>query len=80
MGISDFIGGIVTSYRKKLTKKGDQMGFFRLEDLEGAIEVILVPQVFEKYNNLLEEDLPILVTGQLNVSEEEFPKLRAQKM
>lgn len=74
------IGGIVTSYRKKLTKKGDQMGFFRLEDLEGALEVILVPQVFEKYNNLLEEDLPILVTGQLNVSEEELPKLRAQKM
>jgi DNA polymerase III alpha subunit len=38
------IGGIVTSYRKKLTKKGDMMGFFRLEDLEGAIEVILVPR------------------------------------
>jgi DNA polymerase-3 subunit alpha len=72
------IGGIVTAYRKKLTKKGDQMAFFRLEDLEGGIEVILVPQIFEKYNGLLEEDLAILVTGQLNIAEGEPPKLRAQ--
>ncbi|MCP4403602.1 MAG: hypothetical protein GY801_40640, partial [bacterium] len=72
------IGGIVTTYRKKLTKKGDQMGFFRLEDLEGGIEIILVPQIFEKYNNLLEEDLPVLVTGHLNIAEGEPPKLRAQ--
>jgi DNA polymerase-3 subunit alpha len=74
------IGGIVTTYRKKLTKKGDQMAFFRLEDLEGAIEVILVPNVFEKYNRLLAEDLPVLVKGQVTVSEEELPKLRAETM
>ncbi len=79
-GEQAIIGGIVTSYRKKLTKKGDMMAFFRLEDLEGALEVILVPQVFERYNNLLEEDLPVIVTGQLNVSEEELPKLRVQKI
>lgn len=74
------IGGLVTVYRKKLTKKGDMMAFFRLEDLEGALEVILVPNVFEKYKNLLEEDLPVLVTGQLNMSEDELPKLRAQSL
>ena len=74
------IGGIVTSYRKKLTKKGDQMAFFRLEDLEGAIEVILVPQVFERYNSMLEEDLPVVIEGRISVSEEELPKLRAEKM
>lgn len=74
------IGGVITSYRKKLTKKGDQMAFFRLEDLEGAIEIILVPQVFEKYNGFLEEDLPVLVHGRITVSEEELPKIRAEKV
>lgn len=74
------LGGIVTEYRKKLTKKGDQMAFFRLEDLEGAIEVILIPQVFEEYNRMLREDLPVIVTGTLNVAEEELPKLRANKL
>ena len=74
------IGGIVTDYRKKLTKKGDQMAFFRLEDLEGAIEVILIPKVFEEYNGMLEEDLPILIKGRISVSEEELPKLRADKI
>ena len=72
------LGGVVTALRKKLTKKGDQMAFFRLEDLEGAIEVILVPNVFEKYSRLLAEDLPVLVKGQVTVSEEELPKLRAE--
>ncbi len=74
------IGGVVTSYRKKLTKKGDQMAFFRLEDLEGAIEIILVPQIFEKCNGFLEEDLAVLVKGQVTGSEEELPKIRAQKI
>jgi DNA polymerase-3 subunit alpha len=74
------IGGVVTSYRKKLTKKGDQMAFFRLEDLEGAIEIILVPQVFEKCNGFLEEDLAVQVKGQITGSEEELPKIRAQKI
>jgi len=72
------LGGIVTSFRKKLTKKGDQMGLFRLEDLEGAIEVILVPNVFQKYTGLLTEDLPVLVKGYVSVSEGELPKLRAE--
>ncbi len=74
------VGGVVTSFRKKLTKKGDQMGFFRLEDLAGAVEVILVPKVFERYNQMLEEDLPVLIKGFISVSEEELPKLRADKM
>ncbi len=79
-GAQVVVGGIVTEYRKKLTKKGDQMAFFRLEDLEGAIEVILIPQVFEEYNRMLREDLPVIVTGTLNVAEEELPKLRANKL
>ncbi|GAK53078.1 DNA polymerase III, alpha subunit [Candidatus Moduliflexus flocculans] len=79
-GAQVVVGGLVTDYRKKLTKKGDQMAFFRLEDLEGAIEVILVPQVFEEYNRILHDDLPVIVTGILNVAEEELPKLRAQKL
>ena len=74
------IGGVVTSFRKKLTKKGDQMGFFRLEDLEGAIEVILVPKVFQKYSQLLTEDLPVLAKGYVTVSEEELPKLRVDML
>ena len=74
------VGGVVTSFRKKLTKKGDQMGFFRLEDLAGSVEVILVPKVYERYNQMLEEDLPVLIKGFISVSEEELPKLRADKM
>lgn len=53
------------------------MAFFRLEDLEGALEVILVPNVFQKYSQLLTEDLPVLVKGSLSVSEGDLPKLRA---
>lgn len=74
------VGGVVTAFRKKLTKKGDQMGFFNLEDLAGSVEVILVPKVYERYNQMLEEDLPVLIKGFISASEEEVPKLRADKI
>lgn len=79
-GESITIGGMVTAFRKKLTKKGDQMGFFRLEDLEGALEVIVVPAVFQRYSEVLKEDQPVLVKGYVTVSEEELPKIRADKL
>jgi DNA polymerase-3 subunit alpha len=74
------IGGVVTTYREIQTKKGDLMGFFRLEDLNGNIEVILFPRVYERYSHLLKEDLLVLVTGRITRSQNEPPKIRAEKL
>ena len=69
------MGGIITALRPKATKKGAMMGFITLEDLTGQIECLLFPRIFERYNKLLELDMPVLLTGHLSVREEEDTKL-----
>jgi len=48
-----------------ITKKGDKMARFQLEDAEGSLEVIAFPKTFEKVRHVLVSDEPILCTGQV---------------
>jgi DNA polymerase-3 subunit alpha len=57
------IGGIVSQYREMITKKGDKMARFMLEDAEGTLEVIAFPKTFEKVRHVLVSDEPILCNG-----------------
>jgi len=59
------IGGIVSQYREMITKKGDKMARFMLEDASGTLEVIAFPKTFEKTRSNLVSDEPILCTGQV---------------
>jgi DNA polymerase-3 subunit alpha len=59
------IGGIVSQYREMITKKGDKMARFMLEDAGGTLEVIAFPKTFEKVRHVLVSDEPILCTGQV---------------
>jgi DNA polymerase-3 subunit alpha len=59
------IGGIVSQYREMITKKGDKMARFMLEDAAGTLEVIAFPKTFEKVRHVLVIDEPILCTGQV---------------
>jgi DNA polymerase III subunit alpha len=69
------IGGIVSQYREMITKKGDKMARFMLEDAEGALEMIAFPKTFEKVRHVLVSDEPILCTGQVkNEGNSESPE------
>jgi len=59
------IGGIVSQYREMITKKGDKMARFMLEDAAGTLEVIAFPKTFEKVRHVLVIDDPLLCTGQV---------------
>jgi DNA polymerase-3 subunit alpha len=59
------IGGVVSQYREMITKKGDKMARFQLEDAEGSLEVIAFPKTFEKVRHVLVSDEPILCSGQV---------------
>jgi DNA polymerase-3 subunit alpha len=59
------VGGIVSQYREMITKKGDKMARFVLEDAEGTLEVIAFPKTFEKVRHVLVSDEPLLCSGQV---------------
>ncbi|MDD2234228.1 MAG: DNA polymerase III subunit alpha [Desulfitobacteriaceae bacterium] len=64
------LGGIVTSLRQTVTKKGELMGSFILEDLTGSIGALVFPRIFAQLRGLT-NDLVVIVEGRYSVRDEE---------
>jgi len=63
------LGGTVRSTKTIKTKKGELMAFVTIEDLQGSVEAVIFPGVYQTAYDLLIEDAPILVQGQLQKDE-----------
>jgi DNA polymerase-3 subunit alpha len=63
------ICGIVAGLKENITKKGDRMGFVMLEDLVGSVEVVVFPDSYAKCVEYLKSDLPLMVSGTVDVGE-----------
>lgn len=75
-GQSVTLGGMVTSVKTKTTRNGNQlMAFLTLEDLYGAVEVIVFPAAYQTYASLLQEDSALLIEGRASLREDEEGKL-----
>jgi DNA polymerase-3 subunit alpha len=68
------LAGLIASVRRTITKRGETMAYFILEDLTGNVEALLFPKNMPKYNDVLKSDLPVLVKGRLNIQEDK-PKI-----
>jgi DNA polymerase-3 subunit alpha len=73
------LAGLATEIKEKVTKKGDRMAFVRLEDLKGAIDVIVFPDCYADGGRHLYGDKPVLVTGTID-KDERGRKLKASKI
>jgi DNA polymerase-3 subunit alpha len=74
------VGGIVVSRKTKATKNNNLMAFVGLEDLYGTMELIVFPTVFEKYNQLLQQESIIVANGRLSMREDEQPKIICEEV
>jgi DNA polymerase-3 subunit alpha len=63
------VGGIVTDFRRRKSKKGAWWASFQLEDLEGVVEVLVFPKAFEQHQALLANDRAVLVSGRVEAEE-----------
>ncbi|MFH0776124.1 MAG: DNA polymerase III subunit alpha, partial [Patescibacteria group bacterium] len=67
------VGGIVTQFRKIMTKKSSQMmAFATIEDPTGAIEISLFPKVFAQFGDQIEKDELVTATGRLEFRNDVF--------
>lgn len=57
------LAGMIASTTPMVTKRGDRMARFMLEDLEGSMEMILFPRPYESNKEHLTEDAVVQVTG-----------------
>src|SRR5487761_75919 len=69
------VAGILTAIRIKPSRKGDLWASATLEDLHGAVDLIVFPQALQQVQNLLKLDSVLLVKGRLRQEENAKPKL-----
>ncbi|MDO8680008.1 MAG: DNA polymerase III subunit alpha [Acidobacteriota bacterium] len=65
-----YVGGIVSGFRGLKTKKGDPMCVFTLEDHQGAVEVVVFPEMFGRHRALIVNGALLLVRGKFERDEE----------
>ncbi|MCK9445284.1 DNA polymerase III subunit alpha [bacterium] len=70
------IGGIITTIKKILTKKGDPMMFIKVQDLTDTIEVVVFPSMIEKNPYAFIENKIVTITGKTD-TKDGMPKVIA---
>ncbi|HEV7747289.1 MAG TPA: DNA polymerase III subunit alpha [Pyrinomonadaceae bacterium] len=68
-------GGIINDLQPRTTKKGDRFALLRLEDEAGGTKCVLWPETYRKYSALVKNDLPVLIGGRLELSEDNPPSI-----
>ncbi len=74
-GVRISIGGIIGDLQPRTTKKGDRFALLRLEDEAGGTKCVLWPETYRKYSVLVANELPVLVSGKLELSEDNPPSV-----
>jgi DNA polymerase-3 subunit alpha len=69
------VGGLIGDVQYKTTKKGDRFALLKLEDEGGSIKCVIWPETFRKYSALVQNELPALVSGRLELSEDSPPSV-----
>ena len=57
------ICGVIGSVKTTTTKKGNRMAYVQLEDLQGLVEVIVFPELFQTCSEFLNADTVVQATG-----------------
>ena len=77
------IGGMITKRRYHVTRKGrnagSKMAVFVLEDLQGQTEVVMFPEVLNRFEDLVVEDSVVFVRGKLDCRREK-PNVFAEEL
>jgi DNA polymerase-3 subunit alpha len=65
------LGGILQGVRRVITRAGSTMLVANLEDLQGTVEVVVFPKVFQETANAWSDDAVVLVSGRVDHRDEE---------
>lgn len=81
MAFSDVIriSGILTGFKKHLTKKGDTMAFVTIEADNSSFDLSIFPKTYEECGAKLKIDEPVFVIAQAQIIEDQV-KLSAEKV
>ena len=70
-----YAGGLLTGVRVLKSKKGEQYAQAVLEDLAGAVDVLVFPEAYRRLGERVKLEVPVLIRGSVRVEEGANPKL-----
>jgi DNA polymerase-3 subunit alpha len=73
------VAGVVDWVRPHVTKKGEQMAFVHIEDIQGSIELVVFPSVYRASRELLQQDKILVVRGKVDAGRGE-PKVLCESV
>ena len=75
------VAGVRQTSHRSRTAKGEPMMFLTLEDLSGALDVVLFPDIYRRAREALSSYAPVFVTGLMEMDETRGePFLKAEKV
>lgn len=74
------IAGIIKNSRTMITKNKKMMAFATIEDLYGPMDLVIFPNSFVKYKELIREGEVVLVSGKAQGSDVEEPKILVERI
>lgn len=74
------VGGMVENITVKITKTGQSMAFITIEDLVGSLEIIVFPNIYERFRAKIKEDEKIFISGKVSLGDNEQGKLICSKI
>jgi DNA polymerase III subunit alpha len=74
------IGGIISDLQPRTTKRGDRFSLFRVEDESGGTKCVAWPEAYRRHSAMLLAELPALITGRLELSDDSPPTVIVDKV
>jgi DNA polymerase-3 subunit alpha len=78
-GQSVIIGGTLGAKKVRKDKNNRNYAIISLEDFDGAIDVFVFSEPFERYSSLLKADAPLIIKGRIS-GEDEKRSIRAEQI
>ena len=69
------LAGILTNLRVRPSKRGDLWASANLEDMRGAVELLVFPQALQQLQGVLKPDTALLIKGRVRHEENARPKV-----
>jgi len=69
------VAGMVQRVYRHITKKGNEMAFVTLEDVQGSCDVVVFPSVWSETKNVWQPEQIVVVNGKVDASQRDEPSL-----
>ena len=74
------VAGMINWVRQIFTKNGKAMAFVEIEDVQGSIEVVVFPRVYEESREMWQAEKVVVIRGKVDSKGSNEPKILCEKV